>query len=303
MMHDPAASGGEPPNPIARTFANARMPLAYVEWPHFGAPLLVLLHGSRDHSRSWDPIARALQHTHQVVAPDLRGHGDSAWSQDGRYNYAAYLSDLAALCDELGVSAERPVTLVGHSLGAHIALRYAGTMPEHVARLVAIEAVGAPLALEARQAGMTLDAKLRAWFDDRRRTAALQRRVFASIDEAAERMLSRHAYLMPEQAAFLTYHGVRRKKDGWHWKYDPFVNVWPFPELAIDEARTLWARVSCPTLLIYGQKSWPSTVPAQVLATIGHAQELRLAESGHWPQHDAQDACLAAIAAFLQGES
>jgi pimeloyl-ACP methyl ester carboxylesterase len=39
------------------------------------------------------------------------------------------------------------------------------------------------------------------------------------------------------------------------------------------------------------------------MAAIGHAQQRRLAESGHWPQHDAQDACLAAIAAFLQDES
>lgn len=165
------------------------------------------------------------------------------------------MSDLAALCDELGVSAERPVILVGHSLGAHIAFRYAGTMPGTVARLVAIEAVGAQLASEARQAGMMLDAKLRAWFDDRRRTAGLERRGFASIDEAADRMLSRHAYLTPEQATILTRHGVRLDKDEWHWKYDPFVNVWPFPELATDEAMTLWARNSCPTLLIYGEKS------------------------------------------------
>lgn len=300
MTHDIAAPASEPPQPISRTLVNARMPLAYMEWPNPGAPLLVLLHGSRDHSRSWDPITAVLQRTHHVVAPDLRGHGDSAWSQDGRYNYAAYLCDLNVLCDELGVSAKRPVTLVGHSLGAHIALRYAGTVPETVAQLVAIEAVGAPVALEARQTGMTLDARLRAWFDDRRRAAALQRRAFASIEEAVARMLSRHAYLTPGQAAFLTRHGLRRDEDGWHWKYDPFVNVWPFPELAIDEAMTLWARIACPTLLIYGEKSWPSTVPAQVAATIGHAQQLRLAESGHWPQHDAQDACLTAIVAFLQ---
>jgi pimeloyl-ACP methyl ester carboxylesterase len=78
MTHDPATQDGELSRPIARTFANARMPLAYVEWPRPGAPLLVLLHGSRDHSRSWDPIARALQRTHHVVAPDLRGHSDSA---------------------------------------------------------------------------------------------------------------------------------------------------------------------------------------------------------------------------------
>jgi len=286
--------------PTRGRFCNVRMPLSYVEWARHGAPLAILIHGNRDHARSWDPIAVQLHRTHHVIAPDLRGHGDSDWSQDGRYNYAAYLSDLAALCETLRVTPDRPVTLVGHSLGAHVALRFAGARPDLVRSLVALEAVSAPTPIDVRRSAMAMDERLRSWFDERRETAAAQSRAFATITEAAERMLSKHGYLTRAQAQHLTRHGVRRRGGAWRWKYDPYVAVWPFPELDIDEAEALWRRVACPALLIFGERSWPSTTPARLVATLPDAREVRLADSGHWPQHDALDACLAAIIPFLE---
>lgn len=293
---------GNGPCPIRRPFLNGRMALSCVEWPRDDAPLAILIHGNRDHARSWDPIAAFLQTYYHVVAPDLRGHGDSAWSQDGRYDYSAHLSDIAALCDTLAVSEHRPVTLIGHSLGAHIALRYSAALPGQVKRLVGIEAVGAPPAMDARRGAMPLDERLRCWFDERKATALLEQRSFASIDEAAERMISRHPYLTHAQASHLTRHGVRQENGGWRWKYDPFVAVWPYPELDLEEAETLWRRIDCPTQLIFGDRSWPSDVPERLVRAIPGAQEVRLAHSGHWPQHDALDACLSAIAGFLAPE-
>ena len=90
-----ASDAALPRYPVRRVFHNVRMRLSYWEWPHDGAPLAILVHGDRDHARSWDAIAAVLHRHYRVVAVDLRGHGDSAWSQDGRYNYAAYLSELS----------------------------------------------------------------------------------------------------------------------------------------------------------------------------------------------------------------
>lgn len=286
--------------PIERRFLNSRMPLSYTEWPHDGAPLAILIHGSRDHSRSWDALAEALQPDYHVIAPDLRGHGDSSWSQDGRYDFAGYLSDLSALANQLGLSSQRQAILIGHSLGAHIALRFSGAYPERVRRIVAIEAVGAPLAIEEERFSQTIEQSTRNWLEERHAASLTAPRIFASAGEAVERMRGRHAFLTAAQARHLTRHGLRPAGNaGWEWKHDPYLAVWAFPDISMDDARALWRNIACPALLLYGEQSWPSSLPAELLHHIRDAREVRLPESGHWPQHDAFDACRAAITAFL----
>ena len=276
------------------------MPLSYTEWPNHGAPIVILIHGSRDHSRSWDALAEALHPDFHVTAPDLRGHGDSAWSQEGRYDFAAYLSDLAALAEELGLGAQRQAVLIGHSLGAHIALRFSAIYPDTVCRVVAIEAVGAPPEIEARRLGQTIERRTRGWLEERRAVSRTLPRYFVSIDEAVERMRGRHAFPTASQGQHLTRHGLRKMGEAkWQWKHDPYLTIWAFSDRTPEETQALWRHISCPTLLLYGERSWPSAVPAELMRTIADVRQIRLADSGHWPQHDAFDACRAAIEDFL----
>src|SRR4051812_49593994 len=121
--------------PSSRTFRSAGLTLHYADWGNEEAPPLILLHGGRDHCRAWDWVAPVLTADYHVLAPDLRGHGDSAWSPDGDYSISTYLYDLAELIHSQALS---PLTIVGHSLGGNIAVRYAATFPEAVVRLVAI---------------------------------------------------------------------------------------------------------------------------------------------------------------------
>jgi pimeloyl-ACP methyl ester carboxylesterase len=51
--------------------------------------------GGRDHARSWDWVAEELRHDWHIIAPDLRGHGDSAWSPDGSYEMSTFVYDMA----------------------------------------------------------------------------------------------------------------------------------------------------------------------------------------------------------------
>src|SRR3546814_6522974 len=60
-------------------------------------PPLLLVHGGRDHCRSWDWVAEKLADRYHIIAPDLRGHGDSAWSPDGQYDMDSFVYDLAQL--------------------------------------------------------------------------------------------------------------------------------------------------------------------------------------------------------------
>ena len=72
--------------PTSHYFISQRLRLHYVDWGNPTAPPLLLLHGGRDHCRNWDWVAQRLRDRWHVVAPDLRGHGDGAWSPDGDYS-------------------------------------------------------------------------------------------------------------------------------------------------------------------------------------------------------------------------
>ena len=113
--------------PTSHYFYSQRLKLHYVDWGNPQEPLAVLIHGGRDHCRNWDWVALDLRLHFHLVAPDLRGHGDSDWAIGGNYAMVDYVLDVAQL---MGAIAREPVTLIGHSLGAAIALQYTGTFPE-----------------------------------------------------------------------------------------------------------------------------------------------------------------------------
>jgi len=66
--------------PISQYYMSHRLKLHFSEWGDAGRPNLILVHGSRDHARSWDLVAQALSPHFRMLAPDLRGHGDSSWA-------------------------------------------------------------------------------------------------------------------------------------------------------------------------------------------------------------------------------
>src|SRR5580692_2693484 len=65
--------------PTSRVYFSQRLRLHYVDWGNPSAPPLLLVHGGRDHCRNWDWVAAELSDRYHIIAPDLRGHGDSAW--------------------------------------------------------------------------------------------------------------------------------------------------------------------------------------------------------------------------------
>ena len=86
--------------PSSHIYISQRLRLHYVDWGNPGAPPLILIHGNQDHCRNWDWIAQELRHDWHIIAPDLRGHGDSAWSPDGQYSFEAYVCDIAQLINQ-----------------------------------------------------------------------------------------------------------------------------------------------------------------------------------------------------------
>jgi pimeloyl-ACP methyl ester carboxylesterase len=286
------------PGPTSRVFFSQRLRLHYVDWGNRAAPPLVLLHGGRDHCRNWDWVAARLRDQWHVIAPDLRGHGDSAWSEDGYYSMDAYIYDLAQLVRQLQL---QPVTIVAHSLGGNIALRAAGIFPEMVRKLVAIEGLGPSPSRIAERQKLSIDERMRRWIEERRGLAGRMPRRYASIEEALRRMQEANQHLSPEQARHLTVHGVNQNEDGtYSWKFDNYVRVWPPYDMTVAEVEHLWSRIACPTLLVYGKESWASN-PAED----GRIRHFRGAEvavfegAGHWVHHDRLDGFMERVEAFL----
>ena len=135
--------------PEDRYFESSRLRLHYAVWGDESKPPLVLVHGGRDHARSWDFVAQQMVDRYCVYAVDLRGHGDSQWSLSANYATSAYVYDLAQLIHQQHLA---PCRIVAHSLGGSIALRYAGAFPENVIKLVSIEGLGPSPTMMAERA-------------------------------------------------------------------------------------------------------------------------------------------------------
>ena len=111
----------------------------YVKWGTQGQPI-VCVHGLTANAFSFQAIADNLARDHQVYAYDLRGRGDSDKPEQG-YSVPIHAQDLAQLIDAWGL--ERPI-IIGHSLGAFIALYFAAHYPTKLSKLILVDA-GAPL--------------------------------------------------------------------------------------------------------------------------------------------------------------
>jgi pimeloyl-ACP methyl ester carboxylesterase len=128
-----------PTKPVRDDFVTAgNTKLHYVQWGEQGPPVLCI-HGLTANAFCFQAIADELASDYRVLAYDLRGRGDSDKPKEG-YSVPIHTNDLAGLIDALAL--ERPV-LIGHSLGAMIALYFAAHYPDKLSKLVLIDE-GAP---------------------------------------------------------------------------------------------------------------------------------------------------------------
>jgi pimeloyl-ACP methyl ester carboxylesterase len=282
--------------PESRWYTSQRLRLHYVVWGDERNPPVLLVHGGRDHARNWDFVARELLAEYAVYAVDLRGHGDSDWSTGGMYSMPEYTADIAAFAAHLD---RDPLALVGHSLGGGIVLQYAGTFPEKVRHVAAVEGLG-PGVREPRSAHL----RMREWIGYLRDFEQRRPRHYHTLDEAVQRMQEANTHLSPEMARHLAEHGVRRHEDGsYTWKFDNYVRMHSPYEFMIDDARELWNQIRVPVLLIRGDKSGAKDPERDGKASAFHDyRSIQVADAGHWVHHDQPDEFLAVLRPFLRGE-
>lgn len=267
-------------------------------WPRPQAPQMVLLHGWMDVSASFQFLVDALRGEWEVIAPDWRGYGQTDWGRSDCYWFPDYLADLDFLLKE--VSPERPVNLVGHSLGGNVAALYAGIRPARIRRLVNLEGFGLPQT-RPEQA----PRRYAQWLDELHERPQL--RPYANFADLAARLRKNNPRLTPERAAFLAGHWGREQADGSVvLRGDPAHKIVNPLLYRYEEVRACWEQVSAPVLWVDAAQS--DTLkrmkmdPREQAERRAAFRDLRYAtvqDAGHMLHHDQPEEVARLIEEFL----
>ena len=294
----------------SHSYFSQRLKLHYLDWgiPHAEhdtanaepspAPNLLLIHGMRDHSHNWDWVARALCEKFHVVAPDLRGHGDSSWALGGLYSHMDYVYDLAQLIHQ---EALQPVHIIAHSMGGTLACLLAGIYPEKIASLIVVEGVAGSHRFYGDQDQP--QKMLRRWIDSTRDLAGRVPKKYPNLDEAFARMQKSNPHLSQQQLHHLTVHGSNRNEDGtYSWKFDNYTHARPPFPIPFEQTKKLWQSITCPCLFINGKQGFRYRIGQNdSLQYFANSQVADIDQAGHWVHHDQLETFLQTVENFYQG--
>ncbi|GAA3954428.1 alpha/beta hydrolase [Gordonia caeni] len=249
---------------------------------------ILMLHGGGQTRHSWNRAAAGIAGLgHQVYTMDLRGHGDSSWSDDADYGVDAFTADLVGTLEALQIA---PV-VVGASLGGITGLNAVGRNPGVAAGLVLVDIV-----VDVEPQGIErIKAFMAAHVDG-----------FDTLDDVADAISAYN----PDRKRTRNLDGltknVRRREDGrWYWHWDPrFLdggNEAPRindPEVLSEAA----AGVDVPTLLVRGGNSDVVSEAGveSMLRLIPHAEAAGVNGAGHMVAGDDNQVFAAAIVDFLR---
>jgi len=268
-----------------------------LEWGDAAAhdTTLFLIHGFLDLAWTWDEVATRLADRYHVIAPDLRGHGDTDWiGAGGYYHFFDYVADIDPLVARV---ARRRLIVVGHSMGGSVASYWCGTRPERVAKLVLCEGLGPP------EVSAPVPERTARWIDAWAAARIKSPRVMASADEAIARLRANDPLLGLDSARDLVAHGTFAVDGGLSWKHDP-LHLTAGPYLyRKDVAAQFWSRITAPTLIVDGAESRlriPDAEATERMRFFRDARRVVVANAGHAVQRH-QPAELARLIADFVG--
>jgi pimeloyl-ACP methyl ester carboxylesterase len=276
-----------PMQPESKTLRVDGLALRYLEWGKPEVPPIVCVHGYTSSAQAFNALARHLQDRYRILALDVRGHGESAWSPTGAYRYADQASDLAAFTRQVGLD---KFVLVGTSMGGIIAMAYAAEHGERLSGLV-INDIGP----DAEAGTQRITQMVGSRPDD-----------FATLEDAIayRRATSPITAARPEADQRELALGVlRRRGDGrWVWKMDP-AYIRQRVEHGPPVRPPLWPALhalSCPALVVWGTESdvLSEAQARRMVDALPRGELVRVPRIGHAPTL-VEPVVLAALERFL----
>ncbi|KHT63024.1 hydrolase [Photobacterium gaetbulicola] len=215
-------------------------------------PVMVMLHGWQDNAASFAPLLGKLAEQFHVVAIDWPGHGLSApRAADNFYHFIDYVDDLAQLVALLD---QPQVTVVGHSMGALVAVCYAAAFVDKVNGLVLIEGL-APLSEDEHHAPQRLRQGIESRQRYRDRAQQRQSRSMGSFQQALDLRCAVND-VTPEQIRPLVERAVCQRDGRWYWRHDNRLRCDSLYRMAHSQVSALVASVQCPVLSIIGESGY-----------------------------------------------
>ncbi|MEO6365008.1 MAG: alpha/beta hydrolase [Luteimonas sp.] len=257
------------------------------------APRVLALHGWLDNAASFVPLSLYLQGI-ELVAVDLPGHGRSAHLPPGAdYSFAGTVNAVLDIADALGWDT---FALLGHSMGAGIASLVAAACPQRIARLVAIEALGALAEVPER----TVE-RMREAIAATRALPEKKLRVFPDVAMATRARMQSNGLSEPV-ARLLAERGVRAVDGGYVWSSDPRLTLPTMQRMTEAQINNLVAGIVCPTRVIFAdpaQPYLPDALRRERVALLPQGELIVLDGTHHLHMEDPQ-AVAGAIGDFLQ---
>jgi pimeloyl-ACP methyl ester carboxylesterase len=252
---------------------------------------LVLLHGFGETSRMWIPLFQEFGNDYTIIAPDIRGLGDSSRPQSG-YDKKTAAVDIHELVKSLGY--ER-IDLVGHDIGLMVAYAYAAQYSNEVEKLALLEApipgvgavweqiytnpllwhfhfVNSPIALDL------VKGRERTFLEHFWQTLSANPKMFSETDRQA--YAKSYAQEGAMRAAF-EYFKAFNKQD------------------AEDNRRFAAHKLPMPVLVIAGDKAMGDALEIQAKIAADHVTAIKFADTGHWLMEERSAETKAALKKFF----
>jgi pimeloyl-ACP methyl ester carboxylesterase len=257
------------------------------------APAVVFLHGGGQTRRSWGKAAAAVaERGWQAITVDLRGHGESDWSEGGDYRLTSFALDIQEVLRQVP---PQPV-LVGASLGGFTTMLLAGEISPGIARAVVL----VDIVPNMEESGAN---RVHNFMADRMKSG------FESLDEVADAIAEYNPHRPRPTDLDGLRTNLRRRGDRWYWHWDPkFIsNTASLPPIEVADVDRLNAAVETilargvPMLLVRGQMSdlVSQERADEFLARFPQAEFVDVRGAGHMVAGDRNDVFADAVLDFL----
>ncbi|TFZ05896.1 alpha/beta hydrolase [Ramlibacter henchirensis] len=265
---------------------------------------LVMVHGWMDVAASWQFVVDAFSRDHYVIAPDWRGYGLTQSPGADNYWFPDYLADLDFLLDHY--AGDRPVDLVGHSMGGNVAMLYTGARPQRIRRLVNLEGFGMPATRPSQAPG-----RYARWMDELKafHRGEMDLKSYDTVDGVARRLMKTNRRLSQDKADWLARHWAQQDDDGrWRILGDAAHKITNAQLFRVDEVLELYGRITSPVLSVeasddslgqWWQGKFTLAEFHERLKAVPQLRQARVDDAGHMLHHDQPQQLAALIEEFI----